>query len=283
MTKRLICIDIDGTLTANRERVSEKTKQYLTALVADGNSVVFVTGRTFSWSMHLLKTFDFDFILGCLNGAYIARMPNHTPLLMHAIDIKGFDAIAACTEAFDCVRIILCAPDKEEQSFLVEDSISSSFAVHLQARKRALKENWVQCSDCTNLPVDSFAAMRIFCSSADAKKLAKSIHEKTGFEAATMRDSFDSTFSVVQVTHQLATKGTALKEIAKYLCIDGVIIACGDDRNDIPMFMAADCSIVMNTASPDVLAHADIIAPSAEEDGLIVGLDIAFKKCADKA
>lgn len=277
MTKGLICIDIDGTLTADRQRVSTRVVDYITKLSEAGYRLLFVTGRTFSWSMHLLQSFDIPYVLACLNGAYIIAMPGKRLVRSHDIALAELMALQPLVDGVACAQILLTSPISNEVSFLYDKHVPDALKVHLQARKRALYEKWIPIDTLDAITQDSFAALRIFCAPSDAERLAGQIVQSSGLQAASMRDSYDSRFSVVQVTASEASKGHALQEIVAQELITGPIIACGDDRNDISMFSLADCSIVMATALPDVLQHADIIAPPAENDGLIAGLDQALR------
>lgn len=47
------------------------------------------------------------------------------------------------------------------------------------------------------------------------------------------------------------------------------IICCGDGFNDIPMIEYAGLGVAMGNASYEVKKHADFIAPSCDEDGLV--------------
>ena len=58
---------------------------------------------------------------------------------------------------------------------------------------------------------------------------------------------------------------------------EGIVIAAGDDYNDITMLKSADITVVMSTAPTEILALADIVAPPAVEMGIIEGLGKAVK------
>ncbi len=84
---------------------------------------------------------------------------------------------------------------------------------------------------------------------------------------------------VAQGTNPFATKGDALRSFSAQFDNPPLIIAAGDDFNDISMLEAATVKVVMATAPKELLAIADIVAPSAALDGIIEGLSkaITFK------
>ena len=66
------------------------------------------------------------------------------------------------------------------------------------------------------------------------------------------------------------TKWSAVRRLAgQWGIADGEICAVGDDVNDIPMIRSAGLGVAMGNAVPEVLAAADRIAPTHDNDGLV--------------
>ena len=55
--------------------------------------------------------------------------------------------------------------------------------------------------------------------------------------------------------------------------IPAEICSVGDDRNDIPMLRGAGFGVAMGHANPDVVAAADLVTGSDDEDGLAMLID----------
>lgn len=278
MTKGLICIDIDGTLTPVREQVSEKVVSYLQEKAQQGYRLLFITGRTYAWSVHLLKKLPFPYILASLNGAYVAKMPENRPLATNYIAFSKMALIEPLIHLEEVALILCTGPDQNEKSFLLSRYANDALKAHLKLRRAALSENWTEISDVNEIQLNHFAALRIFCIKSAAPKLQKMLMAVPEVQVAMMKDSYDDRFSLVTVTHSGASKGHAALFVAKHVGNSGPIIACGDDYNDIPMLEIADCKVVMNTAPEDLLKLADVIAPSAALDGLIDGIESALKR-----
>ena len=51
------------------------------------------------------------------------------------------------------------------------------------------------------------------------------------------------------------------------------VIACGDGNNDLSMIQAAGMGVAMANSSPDVLAAANFITLSNEEDGVAYAIE----------
>ncbi len=64
-------------------------------------------------------------------------------------------------------------------------------------------------------------------------------------------------------------KGWALEALCARLGIPAEhVVAFGDMPNDLPMLQWAGCGVAMANAHPDVLAAADVVTRSNEEDGV---------------
>jgi hydroxymethylpyrimidine pyrophosphatase-like HAD family hydrolase len=94
-------------------------------------------------------------------------------------------------------------------------------------------------------------------------------------ESAVIKDPFYENYSMMLLTKKGVSKGSCIDKI-KTLHGGGVVIAAGNDHNDLSMFKSADISIAMEGSPEDVLQKADIVAPSCDNHGIIEGLEVAI-------
>lgn len=276
-TKGLIAIDIDGTLTAVRDSLSTEVVSYLKGLHQEGWKLLFVTGRTLDWSLALLNTLPFPFYLSAFNGAYTVEYPENAAIKKSFLSFERVFQVVNLVQNEDVGIAFYGAPDKQNKSFLFRKYASHVLSGHLFARAKALSDAWTEVEHVMDLPIDSFASMRLFCLPHTAKKIGMQIESLSDLHAPMMKDSYDDCFSIVQVTHGKASKGKALEALLHHLKTTPRVIACGDDHNDISMLEIADIAVVMATAAPEVLRHADVIAPPAKDDGIITGITNALR------
>jgi hydroxymethylpyrimidine pyrophosphatase-like HAD family hydrolase len=77
----------------------------------------------------------------------------------------------------------------------------------------------------------------------------------------------------VEINQTHANKGEALLALADYLGVDhSKTISFGDGTNDLPMIKDAAIGIAMANADEAVIAAADWIAPSNDENGVAEGI-----------
>ena len=90
-----------------------------------------------------------------------------------------------------------------------------------------------------------------------------------------------STFNNLELNSANAHKGLALKRFAEHLGL-GLenCMAFGDGANDLTMIQAAGIGVAMSNACPEVLAAADYVTLSNDEDGVAAAL-AHFRACAE--
>ncbi|MBS0655448.1 MAG: HAD family phosphatase [Verrucomicrobia bacterium] len=274
----LLAIDIDGTLTAEREKLSCEVVDYVASLVKEGWKCLFVTGRTVEWSLHLLEKLPFSYTLAAFNGAYTMQMPQKAVIDVCLCPCSLLEPVGELLKQADTALVIYGEPNREAHSLYFKKRASRQLDSHLKRRFEVLREEWVDLEELSQIAFSQFIALRAFCHPEVARALSAEIEALASVHAPVMTDSYDSRFSIIQVTNAEASKGHALAATFQRLGKRGKVIACGDDYNDIPMLQRADCRVVMATAPAEVLSLADIIAPPAGELGIIEGLRQAIDK-----
>ena len=275
-TKGLIAIDIDGTLTSVRDHLPEPVSTFLHDLNKKGWKILFVTGRTLRWSLELLNQLPFGYFLSCFNGAYTTMQPEGTSLKKRYLTYDQVMKVMSLIVDEDVGVAFYGPADLEARPFLFCHYASHVLQNHLRKRSRALKERYKEVISLSELPVESFSAVRFFCLPHTAKKLSLDVEDKLRLNSPRMKDSYDDSFSVVQVTQAQVSKGEAMNTVVAHMGKCRHTIACGDDFNDISMLESADIAVVMTGAPSEVLELGDIIAPPASENGIITGLKNAL-------
>jgi hydroxymethylpyrimidine pyrophosphatase-like HAD family hydrolase len=82
-------------------------------------------------------------------------------------------------------------------------------------------------------------------------------------------DTYLSEAYFLEVVNRGTDKADALMRLLEHLGIGHeLLVAVGDGHNDIGMIRLASLGIAMGNAHPDVRRMADMVAPTAAEDGL---------------
>lgn len=275
--KGIIALDIDGTITVEHHTIPLAVANYLTLLATEGWQFIFITGRTFSWGYEILKTLSFPYYFAVQNGAILIEMPWRRVISKKYLDRSIIIMMDEICQDEPSDFVIYAGFEHRDVCYYRPKCFSTDLLNYLKRRITALKEVWIPVDSYDEMLLDSFASIKCFGQNQSAVHLAEKIEEKLGLHVPYIRDPFDESYFVVQATHPKVNKGQALSDFIIKGGQMGAVIAAGDDYNDLPMLEAADIKVVMATAPKELLQLADVIAPPAAEEGIILGLQEAIR------
>lgn len=275
--KGIIALDIDGTITKEINFITSEVANFLDDLQKEGWMLLFITGRNFPWAYRVLNHLTKPYILAVQNGAILLEMPSQKILERKYLDTTIFPALEEIGKEFLTDFILFSGYEYDDVCYFRSKNFSEEHLNYLNRRKNALQEVWVDLPDFSDLPFKEFASLKFIEKKERALKIVDRIEGRIHLHAPLNRDPFDSAYSVAQITHPKATKGCCLTGLIEQLKWKGPVIAAGDDRNDKTMLDVANIRVVMADAPKELLAIADVIAPPAEQNGIIQGLTHAIQ------
>lgn len=272
-----IALDIDGTIKTVSGTLSERVASYLATLAGNGWRIAFITGRPFTSAHKTLNKLGFVHYIAAQNGSVILEMPQKKVIFKNYLQRGIFAEMEAICRDEPTDFVVYSGIENDDHCYFRPEYFSPELFAYLEKRWTSFEEVWHPLESYDLIPFDEFPAVKCFGHTSSLVGVAERIEKRLKLHVPIIRDPFADGFFVAQATHPLTTKGQALKDLIGTVGERGVVIAAGDDYNDVPMLEVADIRIVMNTAPIDLLAKADIIAPSAEEEGIITGLEQAIQ------
>lgn len=267
---RLVALDLDGTLLDSSKRLSARNLRALERAAAAGIEIVPTTGRFFGGMPQEVRDLPFVRYAITVNGAQVfdraegavlsrAEMDAGTAVsVMETLD--GFDAIYDCyqddwgwmTESMQA-KAGLYAPDAHYLKMIRElRRPVPDLKARLAARGAGVQKVMCFARDPADLPAIRAAV------SARHPTLALT----------------QSTPNNVEINDALANKGEALRRLASALGFGAAgCMAFGDGLNDLSMVRAAGTGVAMANACPEVLAAADVVTLSNDDDGVAAVLE----------
>jgi Cof subfamily protein (haloacid dehalogenase superfamily) len=250
---RLVATDLDGTLLHSDGTVSPRTRAVIARVEAAGVPFVLATGRPPRWMAQVVEQTGHRGIALCANGALVYDL--HTERVVEARLITQEDALEVVHALRRAVPGVAFAVESAEARF---------------GHEPAYRPRW-DMDDKDVLPVEELTARGI------AKLLVRH-EEMTGAElhqAASealgplVETTWSSDDGLLEVGVGGVTKATALAGIASQLGVEAEeVVAFGDMPNDIAMLSWAGRGVAVAGAHPDVVAVADEVTASNEDDGV---------------
>jgi len=248
----VVATDLDRTLIAEDYVLRPRTRAALDAVREQGTDVIVVTGRMFQSARRYLTGPE---PVVCYQGALVAD-PVSGEFLLHVpipVDLAR-EAIAAVQDSGHGLN---CYVDDELYVAAVtpEAGRYASFQ-HIELHVVGPLLDWLQRPPTKLVVVGDPKALDVL--------------------GAELRARFDGRLFIakslpffLELAHPDVSKGTGLQFVADRLGFTREqTIAFGDGENDLELVDWAGYSIAVGNAHPVVKARAELIAPSAEEEGV---------------
>lgn len=260
-SRKLVFLDIDGTLLPKSHHVTEKVKQALRRAYENGHFLCICTGRAYSELPEGMEKFD-----GVISAAGACIMWKGEILLAEYFSKEEIGQVVDLLEEVEAVYVMegleKTYSQKENYKRFWEKLDSSDQEEELL---RSILKRTYPCT----LTAEMEKTHK--CSFFYAKKESAWLRERlkkwdmslTAFSQAETRGSSG------EITKTAFSKGTAVRYLSEFLGIPiEDTIAIGDSENDLEMLKAVGVGIAMGNAPDYVKEAADDVTKSVEEDGV---------------
>ncbi len=258
---RLLVVDIDGTIAGRSNQVSEPVREAIQKAKAAGVRVAIATGRMYRSAERFHHAIGADMPLCSYQGALIRDPASQETLKHWAMDWELVEDLLQRFQDHPLVVHLYI----EDQLYLRELSpLSQAYAERSQVPFQVLSP-----------AQQGQQPTKVLAMSEDVdliSELLGSLRQQYSREQLYLTRS-EPIF--LEATHPAVNKGNAVRFLAEEvlgLSADQVM-TIGDSDNDIEMIQYAGIGVAMGNASPALLPHADWVAPSVEEDGVVAAIE----------
>jgi Cof subfamily protein (haloacid dehalogenase superfamily) len=249
-----VASDLDGTIVRSDGTVSDRTREALAAVEAAGASFVMVTGRPTRWMRAVAEQTGHAGTAICANGAVVYDL--HTETVVRSSLLTAASARQVVDALRDALPGIAFAVERLGEGF---------------AHEPAYRPRWDSADPRAQAHVDELV-------STDVVKLLARHEELTADELlAAARAAVESGATLTHSSHDGlleisaadVSKASALAALAaEQGAAAEDVVAFGDMPNDLPMLLWAGLGVAVANAHPEVLAAADEVTASNDDDGV---------------
>ena len=268
---KIISLDLDGTLLDSQKRLSDGNRAALEEAAAKGVHIVPTTGRFFGMMPQAVRDLPFVRYAITINGAQVydretdnAIVREEIPLDM-ALDIirllDGYDVI------YDCYRSNWGWMTESLQA-KAEDYATDAHYLKMVREFRNPVPELKEYLRSTAAEGDVQKVMLFARNTPGSELVTKAITDAVAERFPSIKTT-SSTWNNLELNIATAHKGNSLKRFAEHLgyTLENCM-ALGDGTNDLSMIEAAGLGVAMSNAHPLVLAAADHVTASNDEDGV---------------
>ncbi|WP_415855803.1 HAD family hydrolase [Sinomonas sp. G460-2] len=256
MNRKLIGLDVDGTLVDHFGHMSPAVREAGQALVAAGHEVVVATGRSLGATLPVVELLGIErgYVVSC-NGGVTARIHAGANGGYEVIDRRIFDPSPALQALRHRLPGAKYALEDAEGNFLSTERFQdASFGV--------------EATGVTFEDLLGAQAVRlvVFSTDATAEEFGRAV-ESIGLHGVTYSVGWTAWLDIAA---KGVTKASGLERVRSLVGIDPAhTVAVGDGRNDIEMLQWAGRGIAMGQAPDEVKAAADEVTSAVEDDGVV--------------
>jgi Cof subfamily protein (haloacid dehalogenase superfamily) len=259
---RLVATDLDGTIIRSDGSISERSRGVLAAVEEAGTVLVFVTGRPPRWMPPIVDATGHRGVAICANGALVYDLHTST-VVRHSLL-----SAAALSEIVEALR-----RDLPGITFAVERH-DTGFAHEPAYRPRWDSNDPKAIQPIEAMLTDDVVKLLARHDDMDSEQMLATAHRSVGGIATLTHSTNDG---LLEISATGVSKASALAELAAEHGIDAAdVVAFGDMPNDLPMLAWAGRGVAVANAHPDVLAIADEVTASNDDDGVAQVLDRWF-------
>jgi Cof subfamily protein (haloacid dehalogenase superfamily) len=255
---RLVATDLDGTLVHSDGSVTPRTREALRLLEQRGIPVVFVTGRPLRWAVEVFEHVGEIGLAIVSNGGLVWNVHEQRIHLERTLDPgPGLEV---------CRRVRAAVPGsafavETFEGLALEPAFQERHPVPDDSPRGAIEELYTR------------PALKLLARHEQLDPIEYwSRAEAAAGELAEFTWSSDTT--LLEISASGVTKASTLALVCGQLGVDRAdVLAFGDMPNDLAMLEWAGTAYAMANAHPTVLAAADAVAPTNDDDGVAATLE----------
>ena len=276
MKKRLLFLDLDGTLLNDAKEITAGNREALERTLAWGHGVIITTGRPLKSAMAQARRLGLD-KPGCYtiayNGAMVYDWGQQKVVFSHALTIDSVirvfekaNELGEHIQTYDSMDVLVEPRGEDEALRRYCDMVSMTYRV-IEDIHTDLRENPVKCLVINYEKKDGLLQMQEWI--------------RKEMEAL---DCFFSCEMFLEVVPKGMNKGEAVKMLCARLGVEiENAVACGDAANDLAMLKAAGIGVAMMNGADEVKAVADYITTrDNNHDGVAEAADKFFYEAAEE-
>lgn len=261
----LFISDLDGTLIDADRKINDESLEILKREQKSGLVFSVATARSASTALPITGPLNLKTPLVLMNGAVLFDPLTHTYPLVNLIDkISAEKILLACERAG--VSGFMFAEENGIMNVYHSRLKTVNEQVYYSERSGLPLKKFIEISDFYAHTSERVVYFSFTGSEEPLKKLYSLLGDISGINFTMYEDKFAGTF-FLEIFSENASKAKTVSRLKSMLGAEKVV-AFGDNYNDISLFEAADISVAVSNAVPELKAAADFIVPNHDFCGV---------------
>ncbi len=268
--RTLYITDLDGTLLSPDVKVSARSAQTLSNLIAEGALITCATARTPATVVPLLRECNLALPAIVLTGAALYDCRACRYLNTHFISAGAIPAIRKAFADEHLNPFIYTLPDDGKdvlQVYVCGNNLTPYQQKFIDERiNLPLKHFNINAQPSTN--EDSRHVLFFAMGNVDnIERAAAVLRNGVDCQVSCYRDTYDRSIGLLEILASGVSKAYAVAKMKADTGADRLIVY-GDNLNDLPMMAVADVAVAVDNALPQVKEAANIVIGANADDAV---------------
>lgn len=259
MKAAVLALDIDGTLARSDKSISDVVRERIIDAQKHGVKVVLSSGRPTAgmmWVADVLRLAEFGGYVLSYNGGAIVRCDTGEKVVSHTLPEDVIPYVYRASKEAGFTIISYCGDE------MVTERADDPYVHHTSSRNRMRVRQVESFLDEVKYPLHKCLIV------GDPEPLHE-LEQRLEKELEGRAGVYHSEPYYIEVVPCGIDKAKGLQAVLEDAgMVREQLVACGDGYNDISMIRFAGVGVAMANAQKEVLAAADVIAPSNDDDGV---------------
>ncbi len=257
MKHTLYVTDMDGTLLDGDSRVSPRSAEIISRLSQRGTLITVATARTPATVDVLLQHTGIKIPAIVMTGAALWDMQRHCYSHTNFIPAEEISRIVGCFNDTGIAPFVYTIPPGKNLQVYHHGAMSRCEHKFVDERRHLALKQFHLGLPGKSSAVDEPTVLFFGMGRLDAVyETAERINAVSSCSISRYADIFDPSVGQIEVLAPGVSKAAAIRRLATTLGVDEVVVF-GDNLNDLSMMRAADRSIAVANALPEIKAVAD--------------------------
>ena len=266
MKKTLFVSDLDGTLLTPQIELPEGAAERINRLTACGVMITYATARTVRSVSHILGDIDFTLPGACpialMNGVLVRDMREsryiRAAVISRAKAEQIHRAVTSCGLEPFIYTIDNDAPiDGDPMVTYYRAAVNDAMREFMDERIGRYKKPFIRITN-TGETAGDIVYFAVLGGETEIRTAAARIGSIEGTACTYYRDAYKPDVWYLEIFDESASKKHAVQYLKTITGADE-LVCFGDNRNDLPMFEAADTAVAVENAVEEVRAAADFV------------------------
>ncbi len=268
--KTLYISDLDGTLLHPNIQVSRQSARIINDLIKQGMLFSIATARTIASVKPILKDVNIEVPIVLMNGVCIYDLQREDYVRIEVLPPASICQLMSFISEYHLKGFAYTIKNGIMSTYY-EDLNTKALKKFYQERVDRYQKQFTQIDAFSKLAEEPLVYFSLLDSYQKLEPLYQSLGGNPDLNFVFYKDNYSPDLWYLEIFSRTASKYHAVQYLRSYLSLDR-IVCFGDNRNDLPLFEAADYKIAVANAVAELKENADRIIGYNHQDSVALWL-----------